>query len=209
MDPVNDKSTCAPYDRPSTPELSPRKRTEIFNPIHWLLPVSSIALIDTYEKLRFEQDIQEHYRRPWNSLRRLWNKVFNGEIWLACRVSFKERASSLEIENFTKAALTARSVRSKNDQFAFKLSSASQPRTRSEPASLCSSNTWSTRYAADNGLVRSVPKRWRLPFPIADEDDEDRAALCIFLRFLALRYDTTIVTYCSIKDWKSSETICT
>lgn len=139
MDPVNDKSTCAPYDRRSTPELSPRKRTEIFNPIHWLLPVSSIALIDTYEKLRFEQDIQEHYRRPWNWLRRLWNKVFNGEIWLACRVSFKERASSLEIENFTKTALTTRSVRSENDQFAFKLSSASQPRTRSEPASLCSS----------------------------------------------------------------------
>lgn len=112
--------------------------------------MSSIALIDTYEKLRFEQDIQEHYRRPWDWLRRLWNKVFNGEIWFACRASFKERASSLEIENFTNTAFTARSVRSENDQFAFKsvrvddctknalVSSASQPRTRSEPASLCS-----------------------------------------------------------------------
>ena len=119
VDRVNDKSICAPYDRRSTPELSPRKRTEILNPVHWLLPVSSIALIDTYEKLRFEQDIQEHYRRPRNWLRRLWNKVFNGEIWFACRVSFKERVSSLAMDNFTKTAFTARSVRSENDHFRF------------------------------------------------------------------------------------------
>lgn len=95
------------------------KRTEILKPVHWLLPVSSIALIDTYEKLRFEQDIQEHYRRPRNWLRRLWNKVFNGEIWFACRVSFKERVSSLVMDNFTKTAFTARSVRSENDHFRF------------------------------------------------------------------------------------------